>query len=80
MVDKHTYLATKKKLKCTCRANGEELAKQMKLSDFETQLLFTIIDDKSSTQACMDLHISKNTYTKLLKILVAKLIQYKNTH
>lgn len=80
MLDKKTYLSLKKDIRCCCRNNIKQLCDDMELNDFERKLLCKFYDGDMVDKVCLELCISKPTYTKCMKILFSKIYDYKNTH
>lgn len=79
MLDKKTYLDLKKEVKCLCRKNVVLLCDEVELNDEERDLLMYFYEGKTRVQTCMDLCISPTYYNNHMKILFAKINDYKNT-
>lgn len=80
MLDKKTYLAMKREIKCVCRKNLKELCEIMEFNDFEKNLLFKFYDGDTVQKICMDLCISAMTYNRYMHKILSKIYNYKNTH
>lgn len=76
MLDKKTYHQTKKNLRCLCRDNLIKLCEEVKLNDYEKDLLLYFYEKKTVVDICMKLHICSDTYTKDMKMIIAKIIDY----
>lgn len=80
MLNKESYLDLKRQLKCICRKDVEDLAKEMKLNDYDKQLLLDISSCKTRMQTCLEMNISESKYRLDAHNLLTKIYNYKNTH
>ena len=79
MIDKQTYLNLKKEIRCLSYNSILKICEDMKLNKEEKQLLLDFYKGKTLVQVCMEQCMSYNTYTNHMKILFAKIYDYKNT-
>lgn len=79
MIDKSTYIQMKRDIKCLCRKDLLDLCDEMELTQIERNLLLRFYDGDMVQSVCMDMCISRPTYTKYMKTLLSKIYYYKNT-
>lgn len=79
MLDTKSYLGMKRQMKCICLKEAENLAKEMKLNEYDKHLLLDLVNNTMSVETCMTLGISNKKYARDLKLLLTKIYNYKNT-
>lgn len=79
MLDKKSYLSLKKEIRFLCRKNVVALCDNMELNEEERVLLMNFYDGKSEIETCMELSVSHKYYLSHMRMLFAKINDYKNT-
>lgn len=76
MLEKSIYMNAKRRLKCLCKTNLTTMCDEMELNDYERKILLSFYNGDKVVQTCLDLGISHTTYTKDLRQVFAKVIDY----